>query len=408
MKRVCLITQFYDPEPEYLFKNLSQFLNEDYTVNVVTGFPNYPKGKIYDGYKQKINFSETINGINVIRLPIYANHSKSKLKRGFSYLSFMFSLLFFGLFRIPKSDLYVVYSPPPSVAFATFIISKIRRKNFILNIQDMWPDTLTVVGLNKDSIISKFISFFLKVIYKNATKIVVLSEGFKSNLIEKGVSPSKISVISNWSQNYSLDSSNSCVEFEKVNIYKDDFILTFAGNIGFAQKLDTAILAMKDVVKINSKIRLLLVGDGTAVDSLKKLVDEYNLHENVLFTGRIDSLKMGIVYERTNSLLIHLKKDPLFEITIPHKLLSYLYVGKPIVSAVDGEVNKIVLDSGAGLVSESENHTSMAENILKIASFTNEKNEIIKANMIEFYNKNYSKTKLLDKWKKLIKDILDD
>ena len=404
MAKVTLITQWFPPEPAYLWKDLAiELQNYGHEVTVITAFPNYPTGKIYKGYKQSLTHVEEINGVKVIRLPVYPDRSSSFIKRGASYISFAMSVAIVGAFRIPKSDIYLCYSPPLTVGFIVSIFSAIRRVPFILNIQDLWPDTLISTGMIREGFVTKMIGRSAKWIYKRSKGIVVLSDGFKKHLVSLGVDESKIVYISNWSSesNSGLINNNFSNNHRmQFGIDDNDKVITFAGNLGPAQGLETVIDAA-EILQDHSQIKFLFVGDGMSLSSLKESVANKKL-TNVTFVGRVNYNVMDEIYEASDVLLIHLKKSQLFEITIPHKLLTYLSTGKPIVAAVDGEVNNIVSNSNSGFVSKSEDALGIAKNIIAACNLTSVELDYIKSESKCFFKSHYTKKVLIKKWNNLI------
>jgi glycosyltransferase involved in cell wall biosynthesis len=407
--KITLITQWFPPEPAYLWKDLASALQDNgHDVTVITSFPNYPHGKIYDGYKQTLSSTEYIDRLKVVRLPVYPNHSPSIIKRGFSYLSFTFSVIFIGIFKIGKPDIILCYSPPLTTGVAAALLAKFKKVPFILNVQDMWPDTLISSGMIKKGFLTNTISIVANWLYKNAKAVVVLSDGFNEHLVTLGVPPRKVHTISNWSSDINDKPNKSNDENKwrkKLYLDKHDFIVMFAGNIGPAQALDSVLEAAEIVKKTNNRIKFVFVGSGLALESLKKQVEKNTLN-NVIFCGRIPYEDMNQLYDIADALLIHLKKDDLFKVTIPHKLLTYLSIGKPIISAVTGEVNNIVDKSSAGFSSPSENPKKLSESILKTANLTQENKDKIKKDSQLYFSRNFTKEILLKKWEAIVSNSL--
>lgn len=408
MAKVTLITQWFPPEPAYLWKDLALELKKyGHEVTVITAFPNYPTGKIYKGYKQSLTHTEEMDGIKVIRLPVYPDRSSSFIKRGASYISFAMSVAVVGSFRLPKSDIYLCYSPPLTVGFIVSLLATIRRVPFILNIQDLWPDTLISTGMIREGFLTRMIGRSAKWIYKRSKGIVVLSEGFKKHLVNLGVDENKIVYISNWGSENNSELINGDIpnnHRKQFGIKADDKIITFAGNLGPAQGLETVVEAA-ELLQAHQQIKFLFVGDGMSLVSLQDSTAKKNL-KNIIFTGRVDYVVMDEIYETSDVLLIHLKKDSLFEITIPHKLLTYLATGKPIVSAVDGEVNAIVKKSNSGFFSESEDAATLAKNIFIACNLSNTELGKIKRESKNYFNSHFTKKVLVEKWNQLIEKCI--
>jgi colanic acid biosynthesis glycosyl transferase WcaI len=345
--RILLITQWFDPEPT--FKGIlfaKELVSRGFEVEVITGFPNYPGGTLYDGYRVKFIQKEIIDGVLVTRVPLFPSHDKSKLGRVFNYLSFAFSSLIYGLFFSKRADVIYAYHPPLTVGISALIIKLFRRVPVVLDIQDMWPDTLKATGMISNPRLLRFISKVCSAIYLSATKIVVLSPGFKRLLIDRGVPASKIEIIYNWADEKILRNATS--EMPKALACIEGFKVLFAGNVGQAQGLnvilDAALLLKDDVPKLH----FLVLGRGLQLDDLKRRAIDLNL-DNVHFLAAVGMEEVGGFLGSADALLIHLNSDPLFEITIPSKTQAYMAVGKPLIMGVHGDAKNLVLMADCGV-----------------------------------------------------------
>lgn len=362
MMRVLILTQWYPPEPALLIQELAQTLQEmGHEVAVLTGFPNYPSGKIYPGYKISLRYREIIADVPVIRVPLYPDHSKSGLKRVLNYLSFSLSATFLGGWKLPRPDVIFVYHPPLTIGLPAFILAKMWSVPFVYQIQDMWPETLKATGMVNNSHLLASIGKVAKKIYAKADAICVISPGFKENLIAKGVSADKIHVISNWVDANPFDAIVPDPDLADMLGLSNRFNIMFAGNMGEAQGLEAIIETASSFQEIED-IQFVFVGDGIALPRLQELVQENGL-TNVRFLGRFTPEQMAKLYVYADVLLVHLKDDPLFRITVPHKILDYLAAGKPILVGVRGDAADLVLDVGAGIASEPENIASLSSAI---------------------------------------------
>lgn len=357
--RILLLTQWFEPEPT--FKGLvfaRELVRQGFEVEVVTGFPNYPGGKLYPGYKLKLIQREVIDGVQITRLPLYPSHDQGALGRVLNYISFAAASLFYGLFSAKRPDVIYAYHPPLTVGVAAALIRTFRRVPVVYDIQDMWPDTLRATGMFSNEKALKVVSTVCSWVYRRMDQMVVLSPGFKRLLIERGVPESKIEVIYNWCAEDSLIDPRGtvCASFPD----KSKFRILFAGNIGKAQALDSVISAAVLLQEEAPEVMFIFIGGGLEVTRLNKLAAEYSL-TNVVFLPRVPMEQVGCYLNAADALLVHLKKDDLFKITIPSKTQAYMAVGKPILMAVDGDAANLVLDSFSGKVAESENPQAIAD-----------------------------------------------
>ena len=362
--KILLLTQWFDPEPT--FKGLAfakELKRQGHEVQVLTGFPNYPGGKIYSGYKLKLYQREEIEGICILRVALYPNHDSSALKRILNYISFAFMAMLFGIFTTRKADVIYAYHPPLTVGIAALFIKFFRRIPIVYDIQDMWPDTLKATGMLNNHKILNIIGSVCKFVYKFVDHIVVLCPGFKNKLIERNVPEEKISIIYNWCDEQGLTQAQPAkLEYQKI--MQNKFNIVFAGNMGKAQALD-AILEVAKKVKDIEDIQFIFVGGGTETERLKQRLVNENIF-NTIFIPRMPMAEVGGVLKLANVLLVHLKKDPLFEITVPSKTQAYMAIGKPIIMAVAGDAADLVQKAQCGYIAASEDVESIQQAVLNI------------------------------------------
>ena len=362
--KILLLTQWFDPEPT--FKGLAfakELKRQGHEVQVLTGFPNYPSGKIYDGYKLKLYQREEIEGISILRVALYPNHDSSALRRILNYISFAFMAMLFGIFATKKADVIYAYHPPLTVGIAAIFIKLFRRTPIVYDIQDMWPDTLKATGMLNNKKILNFIGSVCKLVYRFVDHIVVLCPGFKQLLIERAVPKEKISVIYNWCDEQGLTQAKPA-KLEYQQLMQNKFNIVFAGNMGKAQALDTILEVAKQLKNIQD-IQFVFVGGGTETERLKQRSIIENI-SNAVFIPQMPMAEVGGVLKLSDLLLVHLKKDPLFEITVPSKTQAYMAMGKPVLMAVAGDAAELVQKAECGGVAISEDVASLEHAILKI------------------------------------------
>ena len=388
--KILLLTQWFDPEPT--FKGLAfakELTKQGHEVEVLTGFPNYPQGKLYDGYKLKLFQKENIEGISVLRVPLYASHDNSAFKRVLNYASFAVSATLYGIFLTKKADVIYAYHPPLTVDMAALLIKLFRKTPVVLDIQDMWPDTLKATGMIGNEKLLNIVDSLCKVVYRYADHIVVLSPGFKRLLEKRNVAASKVSVIYNWCDESSLNLASE-LSAENQQILDNRFNVVFAGNMGKAQSLDTVIEVAKQL-KNESKIQFVFVGQGTETQRLKQICKDNQLN-NVKFIPQMPMKKVGAILRKANALLVYLRNDPLFEITIPSKMQAYMAIGKPIIIGVSGDASNLVQEADCGVVVTPEDTLSLKEGILKLYHLERDKAEEMANKAKIFYQSNLSIT----------------
>ncbi|MBU3593287.1 glycosyltransferase family 4 protein [Polynucleobacter sp. 71A-WALBACH] len=365
-KKIALLAQWFDPEPT--FKGLvfaRELVRQGFKVEVITGIPNYPGGKIYAGYKVALIQREVIDGVNITRLPLYPSHDQSAIMRILNYVSFSASALFYGLFFMKRVDVIYAYHPPLTVGIAASLIKMFRRIPIVYDIQDMWPDTLRATGMINNARLLAVVSKVCNWVYRQVDQIVVLSPGFKRLLIDRGVRKDKVEVIYNWADEDSLLTPGGTLpeNFPDKNAFK----VIFAGNMGKAQALDVVLEAAALLKAANSRVVFVMIGGGVDALRLKNKAADMQL-TNIVFLPAVPMAQVGKFLISSDALLVHLKKDPLFQITIPSKTQAYMCVGKPVLMAVDGDASDLVRQSNGGITAESQNPKELARAAERLAA----------------------------------------
>ena len=363
--KILILTQWFEPEPT--FKGLlfaRELTARGHEVEVLTGFPNYPGGEVYPGYRIRPWVREQIDGIKVLRVALYPSHNNSGFHRALNYMSFALSAAAMGTPLIRKPDVIYVYHPPITVGFAAAVIGFFRRTPFVYDIQDVWPDTVAASGMMSNAAALTLLGKMCKFVYRRARHITVPSHGFKEQLFGRGVPPDKIDVIYNWCDETAL-------KHEGVSVTRlgatDRFCILFAGTMGRAQGLDSVLRAAQICRTTVPAAEFLFMGGGIELRRLENMAKEMGL-DNVRFLPRQPMDAMGRILAGADALLVHLKDDPLFRITIPSKTQAYLAAGKPILMGVRGDAADLVERAGSGIVYEPGNSQSIADAVKELVN----------------------------------------
>ncbi len=386
-KKILLLTQWFDPEPT--FKGLvfaKELVQQGFDVEVVTGFPNYPSGKIYDGYSVKLLHRETIEGVQVTRVPLYPSHDSSPLKRVFNYVSFAFTALCYCLFFARRADVMYVYHPPLTTGVVAVIVRFFRKIPVVYDVQDMWPDTLKATGMINNERVLNIIGWVANWVYKRVDRIVVLSPGFKRLLIQRQVDENKIDIIPNWCAENSIKSQATSA-LPTGMPPKEYFKVLFAGNIGKAQALDVVVQTARNIERQYPHVAFVFLGAGVQLNQLKQ---KANACKNIYFIPQVPMDRVGEYLKEADVLLVHLKGDPLFEITIPSKTQAYMAAGKPIIMGVKGDAADIINNAKCGIVIEPENSIELADAVIHLQSLNNKALDELGKNSFDYYQNNLS------------------
>jgi colanic acid biosynthesis glycosyl transferase WcaI len=404
--KILILTQWFQPEP--VFKGLpfaTELIKRGHSVTVVTGYPYDSDGKIHPGYKITLLKRETMEGVEVIRVPIYPSHSNSIIGRIADYLSFSISAAILGSIVPKRPDIMYVYHPPATVGLAGLIMKKIHRVPMVYDIQDMWPDTLAATGMIRKKSILSIVDKLCNIIYKGASHIVVLSPGFKAKLVERGVPSDKIDVIYNWAiEDLSMDTAEP-VDPLVESVFSDKFNIVFAGNLGKAQGLDNVLATASILMHSHPKIQFVLVGSGVEENRLKNETEKMRL-TNVKFFSWRTTEQMRIIYKLADVLLVHLKGDPLFSLTIPGKTQKSLSVGKPILMVIRGDASELIKRANAGVCVEPEDPNALATAAIDLYSMPLSQRKQLGVNGRKFYLEELTIDIGVDKFNSLFKRIV--
>lgn len=388
--RILLLTQWFHPELSFKGLPFAKELRDlGHEVQVLTGFPNYPGGKVYNGYKIKLFQREIMDGIPVFRVPLYPSHDNNALKRIANYTSFAVSASLMGWIGIKQPDIIHVYHPPVTIGLPAVFLHLLHGAPFVFDIEDLWPDTLSATGMLNNKMVMWLVDKWCRFIYSQAAKIVVLSPGFRDMLIRRDVPEDKIEVIYNWCDEDHLQTGvrNKALAHELGMAGR--FNIIFAGTMGKAQALDAVLEAARLLRNKLPKIQFVFVGGGIDVNRLKEKKNEQGLI-NIRFLPRRPMSEIGDVLNLADVLLIHLKDDPLFRITIPSKTQAYMAAGRPILMGVRGDAAVLVEKAGAGLTCAPEDPQNIADAVERFYNMSREELDLMGHNGKKFYEEELS------------------
>ncbi len=352
------------------YEHCKAWVNKGHQVTVLTCFPNFPVGKVYDGYTNKLYQVENIDGIKVIRLWTYISPNKGFIKRTLDYLSFALISFFAGVFK--NFDLVIGTSPQFFTIISSLLISKIRFKKSIVEIRDIWPESISAVGaMSKNSYIFKFLLKIEKYIYKNTDGIVVVTDSFKNNLIQKGIDFEKIRVIKNGINLNSLqsneDKSDQIINNSIKNL-KDKTVVGYIGTHGMAHGLNFILKSIKKIK--NTEIHFIFIGDGSERNSLMELANKLSLN-NITFIKQIPKSDIPHYLDLIDIALVNLIKSNTFKEVIPSKIFENALYQNPILLGIEGESKKLIENYKIGISFEPENIDSFLSGLYEICQNKN-------------------------------------
>lgn len=334
-------------------------------VTVLTGYPNWPSGQVYPGYRIRARQVEDVGGVRVVRIPLYPDHSKSGLRRALNFLSFIVSASVLGPLFVRRHDIIHAIQPP-TTCIPAWVLSRLWHVPFTYEVQDMWPETLSSTGMIGNRRVLRLVGRYCGWAYRCAAAVRVISPGFRADLVTKNVPPEKVRFIPNWVDAEFYNAGHPDAG-EDAHDLQGKFVALYAGTVGLAQGLETLVDAAALLRQSNPNLVIVVAGDGLALEDLRRRAIERGA-TNVRFLGRIQMDRIPDLYARADAFILHLKDDPLFRMTIPHKTLTYLAAGKPIAAAVEGDVADVVMESGGGLTCKPADPEALARLLAAIES----------------------------------------
>jgi len=360
-------------------------------VEVLTGFPNYPGGKIFPGYRQRAYKREVMGGIVVHRVPLYPSHNRRAGQRISSYASFAASSAI-GMHHLRHCDAILVFSTPVSVGFGPAVRKTFRRQPVVTMIQDLWPETLLHSGFAKNGFFwqsaQKLALTLSNAIYNRSDAIAVIAPGMIDALVDRGVNRRKIKLIHNWVPDEALTAMGSSSDSINIRKSKESLVVIYAGNLGQPQAA-RSIVDAASTLRGRDDIEFVIVGSGVLERELRKHVKMEGL-DQVRFLGpkRMDEIP-GLVAQ-ADIQLVTLAPRRIFEMTIPSKLQFSLGFGKAIVAAVSGDPANVAQESGAAIVCSPGSSEELANSISQAAALPRTQLEIMGRSGKEYFNKHFT------------------
>ena len=403
--RVLILTQYYPPETAFKFADLARGLVErGHQVQVITGFPCYPYGRIYPGYRQKPYEEEHLAGALVTRLPQFPDHSRSILRRALYYFSFALSAATIGLWRARRADVILVYQSAFPIGLAAWVISRVKRTPYVLDVVDLWPESVAASGMMRNGLASGLIRRVVKFIYRGAHRINVITEGYRENLLSLGVPAEKLSLIHCWPAAGVFDPVPSDPQLARAEQFEGKFNIVYAGSMGPVQDLRTVIDASM-YLRDRPEIQFVMIGDGVESAELAELARQRNA-SNVRFLGRKSPTDLQRLYPLADVLLVHLKSDPMSLISIPSKTFAYMAAGKPILMAVEGEASRLVEKHSCGVAVRPSNPPALADAVRELADRPPEQRDQMSRQARLAYQTEFCSDKQIDRFEALLGDVI--
>ena len=370
-KKILIVTEVFYPEEFKINDVALAWVNKGYEVDVLTLAPTYPLGKVFSGYKNWFFKKDEYKGISIYRLRAVSGYKNSATKKIFKYINFMF---FGGIAAIiigRKYD-YVFGFNISSLTdmFPAVVISKLYNKPTMFWVQDIWPGSVYAYGFKKSKILSTSLDAFVKFMHHNIDAIAISSKGFEAKIKPYSKEDMNFIYAPNWADDLNMN-------LEPFILCKDEKVhFTFAGNIGKVQNLENiidAFLLLSD--QCQKKAQLNIVGDGSNLVNLKKISND---NPNIIFHGKQKRENMAKFYKASDFLIVSLIDKPIFSVTVPAKIQTYIAAKKPILAIINGDVGDIVNDNNLGVSVDPSNINLIKESFEKCIDMSKkEKDEFV-------------------------------
>ena len=361
--RILIVTQYFWPENFRINDLVSDLVNRNHRVTVLTGVPNYPTGEIDAGYSENSSKYHVFQGAEIVRVPMVVR-GKSNIQLVLNYLSFALMASTVGVYKLRKKafDVLFVFEPSPiTVGLPAILLRKLKKSPLIFWVLDLWPNTLQAIGVVRSELILKSIGLLVSFIYKRCDLILGQSKSFLPE-IQSYSGDKRVEYFPSWAELLFQPPELS----GRPIVSHTYFNVMFAGNVGEAQDFPSILNAV-ELLREDSRIHWTIVGDGRMFKWLEHEVNQRGLNESISLVGRHPVEKMPEFFQQADALLVSLKNEPVFSMTIPGKLQAYLKAGKPILAMLNGEGSRIVTESGCGIACSSGDVRCLANAVLKLA-----------------------------------------
>lgn len=365
--RILIVSQYFWPENFRINDLTRELVQRGYSVTVLTGIPSYPARKVFKEFRQDPSAFAHYSGAKVCRVPMFSRGSGS-LRLLLNYLSFVAGACIFGTWRLRGQDFEVIFVFEPSpvtVGLPAVFLGRLKRTPVVFWVQDLWPETLAAVGAVRSPKVLAAIGALVRFIYNRCALVLGQSHGFLDNIAQYCSDGQKIRYFPNWAEE--VFRSTDIVPAPEVPVQTGTFNILFAGNLGEAQDFP-AVLDAAERLKSNPGIRWLIVGDGRMTEWVRNEVVRRGLAHCFLLLGRFPLERMPSFYVHADAALVSLKRAPVFALTIPGKVQSYLMAGIPLLGMLDGEGARVIREANAGLACPAGDSSGLVQTVLKLSA----------------------------------------
>lgn len=406
---ILVVSHYFWPERFRINDLVLELKARGHSVSVLTGIPNYPVGKVFDGYSWWKKRREEIDGICVFRAPMVPRQRGRGWQLALNYLSFaLFGCMFAPwYFRRTSFEVIFVYAPSPfTVGIPAALMRRLKKAPMMLWVQDLWPESLSAAGAVHSPQVLRLVGMMVRAIYRRCDRILVQSQAFVESVVAAGARRRRTVCFPNWAESFYQPVPASEGKDPAAGV-PSSFRVMFAGNLGEAQSLET-IVGAADLLRNEKGIQWLILGDGRRREWMEREVARLGLQSNVHFLGSFPAERMPEFFAVADAMLVTLKGDPVFSLTVPSKVQSYMACGRPIVGALNGEGARLVREAGAGLVAAADDVEGLAHAVLQLSRMSGtQRNNLGRCGRL-YYEKHFERDMLIRRLEGWMREVIEE
>jgi glycosyltransferase involved in cell wall biosynthesis len=401
--RVLVLSQYFWPENFRVNDLSAELVARGHHVTVLTGWPNYPEGRVFAEYRADPAAFARHHGAEVLRIPVLPR-GQGRLMLVLNYLSFVLSGLLWApwLLRGRSFDaIFVFQTSPITSVIPALLLRRIKRAPLLLWVLDLWPDTLSAVGVLRSPRALALVGRLVRFIYRRCDRILVQSRAFMGNVERHGGAPERLRYFPNWAEPIFQGSLREVAPAPELAPHAGGFNIMFAGNLGDAQDFPAILDAAQRLRDEHPELRWLVVGDGRAAPMVRAELARRGLEGCVRLLGRFPMERMPSFFVGASAMLVSLKADPVFSLTIPGKVQSYLSAGMPVLAMMDGEGARVIEEAAAGLTAPAGDGAALADAVRTLIALTPAQREAMGARGRTYCEREFDRATLmsaLERW----------
>ena len=395
--RILIVSQYFWPENFRINDLVEELSRRGHEVTVLTGRPNYPEGRVFAAYRANPKDYAKLGEVPVIRLPMLARGSSS-IQLMLNYLSFAISATVLGMWKLRGrrfDAIFVFQISPITAALPAIALRQLKRAPLLMWVLDLWPDTLEAIGVVRSPRLLRLVGQLVRFVYDRCDRILVQSRAFTDKVAVLARGAERIRYFPGWAESLFIDADAVPEPAPELAAYANDFKILFAGNVGEAQDFP-AIIDAADALRDTPHLRWLIVGDGRAATQVREEIGRRGLQDRIVLLGRYPLERMPSFFAGADALLVTLRKEPIWSMTIPGKVQSYLAAGKPLLAMLDGEGSRVIEEAGAGLVAPAGDGQALAARVRRLMSLNANERDAMGCNGMSYGRREFGRPQMVD------------